>query len=59
MDYAFAVIVYLLSFVGIIFSIGGLIAHKNDKVMIRVCSLSAAFFCLTLYMGGAMVNAIN
>lgn len=59
MDYAVALMVYLVSIIGVLYSIGCMIAFKDDKMMVRIMSLASFAFCATTYIGGMMVQAIS
>ncbi len=59
MDYAVALIVYICSLFGILYSIGGMIAFKMDKWMIRFFTLTSFAFMGTMYIGGAMLSAMG
>ena len=59
MDYAVALIVYVCSLFGILYSIGGMIAFKNDAWMVRFLCLTSFAFMGTMYMGGAMLSAMG
>jgi len=59
MDYAFALIVYICSILGVFWSTVGIIAYKDDKIMVNFCSLSMFVFVLTIFLGGTMLNAVN
>ena len=59
MDYTVALIVYIASLFGILTCIGGMIACKDDKWMVRFCSLTSFVFMGTMYLGGMMIQAIS
>ena len=59
MDYAVALIVYVASLLGVIYCIGGMIAFKTDKWMVRFCSLTCFAFTGTMYLGGVMLSAMG
>lgn len=59
MDYAVALIVYIASILGIIYCIGGMIAFKLDKWMVRFFTLTSFAFMGTMYIGGMMLKAIS
>ena len=59
MDYAVALMVYIVSIIGVFYSMGCMIAFKNDRWMVRFSMLTAAVFCGTTYIGGMMVQTIS
>lgn len=59
MDYAVALMVYVASLLGVIYCIGGMIAFKMDKWMVRFCSLTCFAFIGTMYLGGVMLSAMG
>lgn len=59
MDYAVALIVYVASLFGVLTSIGGMIAFKADKWMVRFMTLCCFTFIGTMYLGGVMVQAVS
>lgn len=59
MDYIASLVIYLASVMGVLVSIGGMIAAKNEPKMVGFFSLCSIVFCFTLYIGGVMVQNIN
>jgi uncharacterized membrane protein (UPF0136 family) len=59
MDYVLPLIVYVCSLFGIIYCIGGMIAFKKDKWMVRFCSLLSFAFMGTMYFAGAMLSSMG
>lgn len=59
MDYANALICYLVSIFGIGFSIYSMVRFSYDKKLTAFFFCAAIIFVLTTLLGGAMLNAIN
>lgn len=59
MDYAVALMVYLVSIFGVFYAMYCMIRFKDDKAMVRFMGLMAVVFCGTTYIGGMMVQAIS
>lgn len=59
MGYAVALMVYVVSIIGVFYSMGCMITFANDKWMVRFSMLTATVFCGTTYLGGMMVQAVS
>ena len=59
MDYAVALLVYIASIIGVFYSMGCMIAFKNDRWMVRFSMLTATVFLGTTYIGGMMVQTVS
>jgi hypothetical protein len=59
MDYTVALMVYLVSIIGVFYSMWAMTVFKDDKLMVGVTSLTAVVFCATTYIGGMMVQAVS
>lgn len=59
MDYAVALMVYVVSIIGVFYSMYCMVAFAKDKWMVRFSMLTATVFCGTTYIGGMMVQAIS
>ncbi len=58
-DYAVAVMVYIVSIVGVLYSIYCMMRFSDDKKMTTFMGLTAIMFCGTTYIGGMMVQAFS
>lgn len=59
MDYAVAVMIYLVSIFGAFYAMYCMIRFKDDKAMVRFMGLLTVVFTGTTYIGGMMVQAIS
>jgi choline-glycine betaine transporter len=59
MDYVVALIVYICSILGVFVSMGGMIAFKDSKAMVRFSTVSCFAFIFTMALGISMLNAIS
>ena len=59
MQYAIALIVYILSIVGVFISMGGMFASKDDAKLVGFFSLCSIVFSFTTYVAGTMIQAMN
>ena len=59
MEYAVALIVYIASIFGVLISMGGMFAAKDEPKMVGFFTLCAVVFSFTTYLGGLMVQNIN
>jgi hypothetical protein len=59
MDYAVALMIYLVSIFGVGYAVYCIMRFKDDKMMVRFMSLMAFAFTGTTYIGGMMVQAIS
>jgi hypothetical protein len=59
MDYAVALMIYLVSVFGVGYSIYCITRFKDDKMQVRFMSVMAFAFTVTTYIGGTMVQAVS
>ena len=59
MDYAVALMIYLVSIFGAFYAMYCMIRFKDDKTMVRIMGLMTVVFTGTTYIGGMMVQAIS
>ncbi len=59
MDYAVALMIYLVSVFGVGYSIYCITRFKDDKMMVGFMSFMALTFTATTYIGGMMVQAVS
>lgn len=59
MEYAVAVMIYLVSIFGAFYALGCMIRFSDDKTMVRIMGLMTVVFTGTTYIGGMMLQAIS
>jgi hypothetical protein len=59
MDFAFALIVFMVSLVGAMFALYTLSGYKDDGELVRVSALALTLFTITTFIGGVMLDAIS
>jgi hypothetical protein len=59
MAYIMALIVYIASIAGVLISMGGMFAAKDDAKLVGFFSLCSIVFSFTTYLGGTMLQNIN
>ena len=59
MDYAVALMIYIVSIIGVFYSMYCMVVFRKERWMVNLMCLTAGVFCVTTYIGGLMVQAIN